>query len=58
MTDKEKLRFKNLFELFIIRDILIENGLISYDEYMQKLKDKIKQSQLDEQVKKEILELI
>lgn len=46
---------KLVFQTQSIRDILIENELITLDEYKKKLKNRIETSDLDEEIKEKIL---
>lgn len=46
---------KLVFQTQNIRDILIENELITLDEYKKKLKNRIETSDLDEEIKEKIL---
>jgi hypothetical protein len=51
-------RVKHVILLQVVRDILIENGLTTHEEFREKFLNKLEQSGLSDEDKKEIKELI
>jgi hypothetical protein len=52
------VRVKYVIMVQVIRDILIENGLITREQFREKLLEKVKQSGLPEEDIKELIENI
>ena len=50
METNDLYRVKHIMTLQVIRDILIENGLTTHENFKERLLDKVENSQLKEEI--------